>query len=60
MIILDNVKYYNTKELSEMPSLHIKTIQKMIREGRLKGNKIGKNYHVSEDNLKLYLNGEKE
>lgn len=60
MIILDNVKYYNTKELSEMLSLHIKTIQKMIREGRLKGNKIGKNYHVSEDNLKLYLNGEKE
>lgn len=55
MITLDNVKYYSTKELSQMLNLHIKTVQAMIRDGRLKAIKVTKSYYVSEDDLRNYL-----
>ena len=60
MITIDGKRYYNTAELSEMLSLHIKTVQKILREKKIKAVKVGKSYQVSEDNLKAFLNGEKQ
>lgn len=53
-----SLKLYSIKELSEILNLHQKTILRFIKEGKLKAQKIGRTWKVSEDNLKLFCHGE--
>lgn len=50
-----NNKFYSVDEISTMLSMHVKTIQRYIREGKIKANKIGKAYQVSGHDLSEFI-----
>lgn len=57
-LIVSGVKLYNVREVAEMLESTEATIRLYFRNGNLKGRKINGKWHVTEDNLKQYINGE--
>ena len=53
-------KYYSVDEIAELLKIHPKTIQRYIREGRLKANKVGKSWRVSGHDLSSFTEGGSE
>lgn len=52
------IKLYSITELCSLMDCKRPTIYKLITKGKLGATKIGRNYMVSEENLKKYLNGQ--
>ena len=52
-----NEVYYTVEQISKMLSIHPKTVQRYIREGRLRATKIGKSWRVSGHDLSLFTEG---
>lgn len=50
-------KYYSVEQIAEMIDLHPKTIQRYLREGRLKAQKIGKSWRVAGHDLSVFVEG---
>ena len=50
--------FYSVDELSPILRLHNKTVQRFIREGRIKGRKIGRNWMVHKDDLADFIRRE--
>jgi excisionase family DNA binding protein len=50
-------KYYTVDEIAGLLKIHPKTIQRYIREGRLKANKVGKSWRVSGHDLSTFTEG---
>jgi excisionase family DNA binding protein len=50
-------KYYSVDQIAEMIDLHPKTIQRYIRQGRLKAQKIGKAWRVTGHDLSTFVEG---
>lgn len=50
-------KYYSVDQIAEMIEMHPKTIQRYIREGRLKAQKIGKGWRVTGHDLSTFVEG---
>ena len=50
-------KYYSVGQIAEMIDMHPKTIQRYIREGRLKAQKIGKAWLVTGHDLSTFVEG---
>lgn len=48
---------YELPEVAEMLRLHLDTLRRYIREGRLRAAKVGKTYLVTEENLQDFLKG---
>jgi len=51
-------KLYSVQDLSEMLPITPFTIREYFRKGKIKGNKIGKNWFVTEENLESFIEGE--
>lgn len=51
------VKTYTLEELEEILGVTYRTLLNYLATGKLKGVKIGRKWHVSEENLKNFLNG---
>ncbi len=49
-------KYYTVNEIANVLNLHQKTIQRYIREKKLKANKIGKAWRIEEKELETFAN----
>ena len=49
------MKYYTTKELSQILCLDVKTIQKLVRTKQLEAFKVSGRYIVSDVTLKDFL-----
>jgi len=47
--------YYTVEQVSEMLSIHPKTIQRYIREGKLRATKIGKSWRVTGHDLSVFV-----
>ena len=47
-------KFYSVMQLSSMLGIHPKTLQRYIREGKLRANKIGKSWRVSGHDLSVF------
>lgn len=47
-------KYYTVEQVSKLLSLHPKTVQRYIREGKLQANKIGKSWRISGHDLSKF------
>lgn len=52
-----NEKYYTVEQISEMLNMHPKTIQRYIREGKLKASKVGKGWRVTGHDLSVFTGG---
>jgi excisionase family DNA binding protein len=48
-------KYYTVEQIAEMLQIHPKTIQRYIREGKLRANKIGKAWRINGHDLSLFM-----
>jgi len=55
---LDGLKLFTLTELESVLGVTHRTLQNYIKDGRLKGVKIGGKWKVSEANLTKFLNGE--
>ncbi len=47
-------KYYTVEQISNMIDMHPKTIQRYIREGKLRAKKIGKSWRISGHDLSVF------
>lgn len=52
--------YYTVEQISEMLVIHPKTIQRYIREGKLRATKIGKSWRVTGHDLSVFTEENKE
>ena len=55
---LDNIRLYTLTELEPILGVTHRTLQSYIKDGRLKGVKIGGKWKVSEEVLRKFINGE--
>jgi len=53
-------KFYSVDEIAEMLKIHPKTIQRYIREGKLKASKVGKSWRVSGHDLSTFTEGNRD
>lgn len=60
MKIIGGMRLYEVEDLVRMLQVSRITVQAYLRAGRLKGVKIGKRWHVAEQNLKDFLSGNSE
>lgn len=51
-------EWFSVEELSRILNLHIKTVQRFIRDGQIKGTKFGRNWMVHRDELRNYTHAE--
>ena len=50
-------RFYSVEEISTILNMHTKTIQRYIREGKLRASKIGKAWRVSGHDLSVFVEG---
>jgi len=50
-------KYFTVDQIADLLKIHPKTVQRYIREGRLKANKLGKSWRVSGHDLSIFTEG---
>ena len=48
-------KFYTIDQIAEILGMHHKTIRKFITEGKLRANKVGKQWRISEHDLNLFM-----
>ncbi len=56
---ISGIELYDLQELSKKLSVHIVTLERYCRKGKLKAQKIGRGWQVSGENLKAFINAEK-
>jgi excisionase family DNA binding protein len=49
------VKYFDVPEIVGSMGVRTSTVRRWIRQGRLKGHKVGRKYYVSSVELKRYI-----
>jgi excisionase family DNA binding protein len=54
----NGVNMYTVRDLSEKFGVSQNTIVKYLREGRIRGQKIGQSWYITEENLGKFLRGE--
>lgn len=55
---IGHIKLYSVQDLHEALGVNERTLRMWLREGRLRGIKLSGEWHVSEENLKKFLNAE--
>lgn len=58
MIKFETTTAYDVPEVSERLGLGVDTVRKYLRQGRIKCQKVGRKYYVTEETLKEFLNGD--
>jgi len=58
MKVINGMKVYEIEDLVELLGMSRVSIQRYLREGRIKGIKFGRKWHVTENNLKAFFSGE--
>ncbi len=53
-----NERYFTVDQIADMLNMHPKTIQRYIREGKLRANKIGKSWRITGHDLSLFTERE--
>ena len=52
---MNEKKYYSTEEVSRMLGLHVNTIRRHVKEGRLKAYRFGRQWRFTEEDLQEYM-----
>ena len=55
MIQVLGEKYYDVRDVSRLLNLSVTTVRDYMKDGRIKGTKIGVKYYTTEKSLKDYL-----
>lgn len=57
MIEIGDIKAYDVQEIAKFFDMTPQSIRKFIREGRIKGRKVGTRWYVTEEAIREYLLG---
>jgi len=57
MIKIGDIKAYDVQELAKLFDMTPQSVRKFIREGRIKGRKVGTRWYVTEEAIRDYLMG---
>ncbi len=52
--------YYTAEQAADLLKMHIKTVQRYIREGKLRANKVGKSWRITGHDLSVFAEGSQE
>ena len=52
------IKCYELQEVADILGVHYQTIRNLIKNGKIKATRIGRNYVITEQNLHKYINGD--
>ncbi len=52
---IGDLRLFEVEDLAESLGLHERTVRQLLREGRLRGRKLGKRWYVTEESLKAYF-----
>jgi len=52
------IKCYELQEVADIFGVHYQTIRNLIKNGKIKATRIGRNYMITEQNLQKYINGD--
>ena len=52
------IKCYELQEVADILGVHYQTIINLIKNGKIKAARIGRNYMITEQNLQKYINGD--
>lgn len=55
---IGDIKLYSVQDLHDAFGVNERTIRDWFNKGRLKGVKIGTEWHITEENLRKFLNAE--
>lgn len=55
---ISDIKLYSIKDLHNALGVNERTLREWFNSGRLKGVKLGTRWHITEGNLKRFLNAE--
>jgi len=55
---IGDIKLYSVKDLHDALGVNERTIRDWFNKGRLRGQKIGTEWHITEENLRKFLNAE--
>lgn len=58
MIKLEKTTAYDVDEVAEKLNLKPSTIRRYVHNGRIKAQKVGRKYYVTEETLSEFLNGD--
>lgn len=53
-------KFYTIEQVANILEMHHKTIRKFIKDGKLKANKVGKQWRVSQEDLNSFMDVKSE
>lgn len=56
---IGGIELYSLEELSKKLGLHTVTLQRYCRKGKIRAQKIGRSWQVSDDNLRAFINAER-
>lgn len=57
MIKIDDIKAYDVQEVAEMLHISAQTVRAYIKQGKLKAQKTGNKYVITEETLKAFIKG---
>lgn len=57
---IGNIKLYSVKDLCKSLGINARTVREWFKSGKLKGVKIGTEWHITEENLAKFLNAEEK
>lgn len=57
MIQIGDIKAYDVQEIAKLFDMTPQSVRKFIREGRIKGRKVGTRWYVTEEAIRDYLMG---
>lgn len=55
---MTDIKLYTVPELCKLFRLTPQSVRKYLKEGRIKGQKVGTKWMVSEEAIRAFINGE--
>lgn len=55
---IGDIKLYSVDDLHKALGVNERTLRDWFNKGRLRGQKIGTEWHITEENLKKFLSGE--
>jgi excisionase family DNA binding protein len=57
MIKIDDIEIYDVKECAEILHVHPQTVRNYLRQGKLRGQKVGAKQYVTAETIKELLKG---
>ena len=56
--LFDDIELIKLVDISKKLGIHIVTLRRYIKSGKLKAQKLGNSYFVSKENFKEFINGD--